>query len=426
MEDAQAEAGPSRPRITHHEVGLLKYSSHPSPEADDPFKLHHLEPEIIVIGAGIAGTALSYSLSHAGRKVLLLERDLSEPDRIVGELLQPGGVKALSKIGLEDVLNGIDAVPVEGYCCTTGLGGTRQVGVPYPALEAMIRGDDVKRTRKDSGEVDRAGLEEVKMNGNRGGKHDEDFDGDGTEHSNGHSNGHANGYSNGDAQELRKRKATTNGSANGNGHAPPVDHWHVESSSGLKEGRSFHHGRLIQALRRRCIEDAPNLTVLEGTVRDLIYCDHSHHVIGVKAAFKPDVLDGPSTPGIEGNVSEEGDRIERNIYAPLTIIADGCFSKFRNTKGAKIPKAKTRSNFVGLILKDVDLPVPRRGTVCLTPAGPVLLYQIADKGRETRMLVDVKGKLPNPADGSLRVSHDGPMAHTAIVADLACAGIHTG
>ena len=31
----------------------------------------------------------------------LLERDLSEPDRIVGELLQPGGFRALKKLGLD-------------------------------------------------------------------------------------------------------------------------------------------------------------------------------------------------------------------------------------------------------------------------------------------------------------------------------------
>lgn len=31
---------------------------------------------------------------------LTLERDLSEPDRIVGELLQPGGYNALKELGL--------------------------------------------------------------------------------------------------------------------------------------------------------------------------------------------------------------------------------------------------------------------------------------------------------------------------------------
>lgn len=40
-------------------------------------------------------------LSRDGRKVTVIERDLKEPDRIVGELLQPGGFKALRDLGLE-------------------------------------------------------------------------------------------------------------------------------------------------------------------------------------------------------------------------------------------------------------------------------------------------------------------------------------
>lgn len=47
-----------------------------------------------------------------GRRILLLERDFSEPDRIVGELLQPGGYLMLKKLGLEDCTDGIDSVKV--------------------------------------------------------------------------------------------------------------------------------------------------------------------------------------------------------------------------------------------------------------------------------------------------------------------------
>ena len=36
-----------------------------------------------------------------GRKVHVIERDLSEPERIVGELLQPGGYLKLIELGLE-------------------------------------------------------------------------------------------------------------------------------------------------------------------------------------------------------------------------------------------------------------------------------------------------------------------------------------
>ena len=50
------------------------------------------------------------------RRVLLLERDLQQPDRIVGELLQPGGVLALQRLGLQDCVTGIDAQNVSCWC----------------------------------------------------------------------------------------------------------------------------------------------------------------------------------------------------------------------------------------------------------------------------------------------------------------------
>ena len=48
-------------------------------------------------------------------KVLLLERDLAEPDRIVAELLQPGGYLKLRELGLADCIEDIDAQRVTGY-----------------------------------------------------------------------------------------------------------------------------------------------------------------------------------------------------------------------------------------------------------------------------------------------------------------------
>lgn len=229
--------------------------------------------------------------------------------------------------------------------------GERRVGVPYPVLESMAG----ERAGAGVGAVDKVDA--------------------GT---NGFDNGLSNGHAKGNEYNIKEKDTAA---------------WHVESFSGKKEGRSFHHGRLITSLRQRCLHDAPNLTVLEGTVRDLIYCDHTDRVIGISTAFKVP----PTTPDGEPTT------VVRKIYAPITIIADGCNSKFRKMKGSRLPVPQTRSHFVGVVLKDVTLPMERHGTVCLTPAGPVLLYQIADEGRETRMLVDVKGKLPSVSDGSLRV-----------------------
>jgi len=75
------------------------------------------ESDVLIVGAGIIGTALAITLARAphNRSVTLLEKSLKEPDRIVGELLQPGGVAALRKLGLEDCLEEIDSVRVKGY-----------------------------------------------------------------------------------------------------------------------------------------------------------------------------------------------------------------------------------------------------------------------------------------------------------------------
>lgn len=78
--------------------------------------LHH-ESDVLIVGAGILGTALAITLARPphSRSVTLLEKSLKEPDRIVGELLQPGGVSALKDLGLEECLEGIDSVRVKGY-----------------------------------------------------------------------------------------------------------------------------------------------------------------------------------------------------------------------------------------------------------------------------------------------------------------------
>ncbi|KAK4260218.1 hypothetical protein QN277_003362 [Acacia crassicarpa] len=72
-------------------------------------------PDVIIVGAGVAGSALAHTLGKDGRHVHVIERDLTEPDRIIGELLQPGGYLKLIELGLEDCVEQIDAQRVLGY-----------------------------------------------------------------------------------------------------------------------------------------------------------------------------------------------------------------------------------------------------------------------------------------------------------------------
>lgn len=89
----------------------------------------HQEADVVIVGAGILGTSLAVTLARQNRSVILLEKSLKEPDRIVGELLQPGGVQALKKLGLRDCLEGLDAIRVKGY---EVIYYGKEVEIPYP------------------------------------------------------------------------------------------------------------------------------------------------------------------------------------------------------------------------------------------------------------------------------------------------------
>ncbi|KAK9447007.1 squalene epoxidase-domain-containing protein [Limtongia smithiae] len=240
--------------------------------------------DVVIVGAGVVGASLAATLGKQGRSVLVIERDWSEPDRIVGELLQPGGVLALTKLGLRDCLEGIDAVPVYGY-------------------DVFYESQDVKLP-----------------------------------------------------------------------YTP--DPKHPEKSL---EGHSFHHGRFIQKLRDAA-KAAPNVTTLEATVNDLIIDKETGRVFGVRCTSK----DSENALLFSGS---------------LIVVADGTFSKFRREFVSTV--VQIRSHFVGIILQDADVPAPNHGHVILgQDHAPILVYQIGT--HETRMLVDVQGKLPSAGNGDLK------------------------
>lgn len=129
---------------------ILDESRSPSPSAIEHSLItrrrqEHHEADVVVVGAGILGTSLAITLARQNRSVILLEKSLKEPDRIVGELLQPGGVQALQKLGLRECLEDIDAVRVKGYeVIYYGTG----VEIPYPVNAA---GDGIEDDPESGG-----------------------------------------------------------------------------------------------------------------------------------------------------------------------------------------------------------------------------------------------------------------------------------
>eukprot|EP00882_Tetradesmus_deserticola_P008468 GHRQ01008931.1.p1 GENE.GHRQ01008931.1~~GHRQ01008931.1.p1 ORF type:complete len:269 (+),score=81.44 GHRQ01008931.1:213-1019(+) len=227
---------------------------------------YSVDPEVwdvIVVGAGVAGAALAYRQGRDNRRVLLLERDFSQPDRIVGELLQPGGYLMLKKLGLEDTTDGIDSTKVHGYAI----------------------------------------------------------------------------YKNGKYAAVR---------------------YPTEGYTADVAGRSFHHGRFVQKLRLRAAAQQ-SVTCREATVRRLI------NDVG------EDWSEGQPVSGVKYKAA---DGSVREARAHLTVVCDGMYSNFRKplTENADVHHP---SFFVGLLLRNVQLPYANHGHVVLAEPSPVLFYPIS-------------------------------------------------
>jgi len=95
------------------------------------------EYDIIVVGAGVAGGVFACSQKDKGRKILVVERDLTEPDRIIGELLQPGGLESLKQMKLDYLTEGFDAQQVFGY---TLINGERNFSIEYKDASSSAHG----------------------------------------------------------------------------------------------------------------------------------------------------------------------------------------------------------------------------------------------------------------------------------------------
>ncbi|XP_043973071.1 squalene monooxygenase [Gambusia affinis] len=234
-------------------------------------------PDVVVVGAGVLGSAMAAVLARDGRRVTVVERDLKEPDRIVGELLQPGGFRALRDLGLEGSVEGLDAHQVNGYVIHD-MDSQSEVEIPYP-----------------------------------------------------------------------------------------------QEKGSVQCGRAFHHGRFIMGLRRAAMAES-NVRFIEGTVSSLLE------------------EDGCVT-GVQYKDKETGDIKE--IHAGLTVVADGCFSKFR--KSLVSGKARISSHFVGCLMKDCPQFKANHAELVLANPNPVLIYQISSS--HTRVLVDIRGEMPRDLPG---------------------------
>src|SRR5260370_24456972 len=65
---------------------------------------NHTKFEVVIVGAGIVGSALATVLARAGIAVTILEKSLVHVDHVRGEWLAPWGVAETERLGLYETL----------------------------------------------------------------------------------------------------------------------------------------------------------------------------------------------------------------------------------------------------------------------------------------------------------------------------------
>ena len=106
------------------------------------------QADVIVVGAGPAGSATAYYLAQAGLDVLVLEKSRFPREKVCGDGLTPRAVKAL--IGM-----GISVTEQDGWVPNKGLrviGAGKRLELPWPEL-ASYPGFGLVRTRHDMDET---------------------------------------------------------------------------------------------------------------------------------------------------------------------------------------------------------------------------------------------------------------------------------
>jgi flavin-dependent dehydrogenase len=89
--------------------------------------------DIIIVGAGLAGSGLAHALARQGWDVLLIERDVFPRHKVCGEFLSPESQGSLAALGLRDTVAALEPTRMVAAALTARAGRTLRVGLPGEA-----------------------------------------------------------------------------------------------------------------------------------------------------------------------------------------------------------------------------------------------------------------------------------------------------
>ncbi|HEV8383900.1 MAG TPA: NAD(P)/FAD-dependent oxidoreductase [Candidatus Acidoferrales bacterium] len=105
--------------------------------------MSHAEPDVLIAGGGLAGSALAMMLGRAGLRVELFERGKFPKDKPCGEGLMPAGVAVLRRLGLAEAVGGAPFFGVRYH-----FGGQTAEG-RFPGADSSCTGRGQRRLHLD-------------------------------------------------------------------------------------------------------------------------------------------------------------------------------------------------------------------------------------------------------------------------------------
>jgi 2-polyprenyl-6-methoxyphenol hydroxylase-like FAD-dependent oxidoreductase len=368
------------------------------------------DADVVIVGMGIAGATLATVLARQGKRVVVLERcvgggdgvrarrvgyqappnispwscpplpsppspspsppslppshSAKEPeDTIKGELLQPGGIRSLERMGLGACAKRaeVDGIRVDGYVCITPGAASRASDA---AASAPAAGSS--RSRMGIAPEDCVVLSYPLDDP--------------------HTTGEFLGVTPPNAGRVVTADTVASAPA-GTVGTGLTEVCPVTGRDLNPHGRSFHHTRFVRSLREAALAE-PNVRVVWTSARRLLSAgEYRESAEGRKAPVS--YASSSDADRVVGVVYGDESGADRTVVARVTVAANGMFSNMRKDLHETTPVKV--SHFCGLVLHhpaaQSPLPFPNRGHVVMIDPNPVLFYQISPT--DTRVLVDV-------------------------------------